>query len=111
MTPIPQPVAFDGLGFGWLLTHLLETTANSLVSYSCAVYVLESDPLALAMLLHMHDYQAVIEQKRVRWFISDQAGEVMQRFDAALRENGHWSLPGRFVRVPLRQREALAIDA
>lgn len=106
-TPAPPPIAFDGIGYGWLWRHVLETTARSYLQYSCAIYVIESDPLALAMLLHMQDWQELIAQPRVRWFIGPNA---LGDFRAAIVANPAWTIPGQFVRCALRPRPALDIE-
>ncbi len=41
---MPSPMGFDGLGYGWLFLHALKVTERSFLNYSCAFYVLESDP-------------------------------------------------------------------
>jgi Glycosyl transferases group 1 len=112
--PTPAPLAFDGLGFGWLLLHVLETTRNSYLNYSCAVYVLESDPLALAMLFHMHDLQAVIQEGapgsgmgRIRWFVGHNAETLQQDFKQTLLNRPDFTVPTQFVRCGLRPRAAL----
>ena len=98
LTPVPNPVAFDGVGFGWLFTHVLESTANTFLNYSCALYVLEPDPLALAMLLHMHDWRAIIAQPRVRWFIGGTwRSPLLAEFREGFEKHQCWTLPERFV--------------
>lgn len=109
-TPVPRPLAFDGLGFGWLFLHYLETTANSYLNYSCAGYVLEGDPLALAMLLHMHDLQEVIGSPRTRWFIAATPEEAQRAFRSALETEVEWTIPDRFARCALFPRPALELQ-
>jgi hypothetical protein len=109
-TPIPNPVAFDGLGFGWLFMHLAQATANSFLSYSCALYILESDPLALAMLFHMHDLQELIAQPRTRWFVGTSAEGVLAEYRRACEAERTWTLPDRFIRGPLRPRAAIDVE-
>ena len=109
-TPVPNPVAFDGLGFGWLFAHVLESTANSFLNYSCALYVLEPDPLALAILLHMHDWQAILAQPRVRWFIGGAPEPLLAVYQEAFERDPGWTLPERYIRCVLRSRAPLEIE-
>jgi hypothetical protein len=107
-TPVPHPIAFDGLGFGWLFTRAFETTAHSYLSYSCALYVLERDPVALAMLCHMHDLQAFLAAPRVRLFVD--AGDPLRAFSDAIRRTPTWSIPERFVRTALLPGDPLPLE-
>ncbi len=109
-TPVPNPVAFDGLGFGWLFAHVLESTANSFLNYSCALYVMEPDPLALAILLHMHDWQAILAQPRVRWFIGGTPEPLLAEYRQAFERDQSWTLPERYIRCVLRSRPTLDIE-
>jgi len=55
----------------------VEGDGAEFLNYSCAFYVLESDPAALAVLFHMHDLREVISQGRVRWFVRGSREEVL----------------------------------
>jgi hypothetical protein len=109
-TPMPRPLAFDGVGFGWVLTHFLEITANSYLDYNCPAYVLEGDPLALAMLLHMHDLQAAIASPRTRWFVEASPEAALAAFKETLERTPGWTLPDRFLRCALRPRPPLDLQ-
>jgi Glycosyl transferases group 1 len=108
--PLPPPMLFDSMGFGWLFLHALRTTEQAFLNYRCAFYVLERDPLMLAMAMHLHDMQEVIRSPRVRWFIGATDEEVLSEFRTGLTENTSWTLPQLFVRSNLRPRARLAIE-
>lgn len=107
---IPAPMAFEGLGFGWLFLEVLRSTERSYLNYSCALYVIEGDPLALAMVMHLHDLQEVIGAERVRWFIGMNAEEAKAAFRRGLEEHATWSAPEQIVRQSLRCGEGYATE-
>ncbi len=106
-TPVPYPVLFDGIGFGWLFLEIFRTTTNTYNGYAPALYVLEPDPLALAMVLHLHDLQEVLRHPRTRWFVG---ADALQAFKGAVRERAGWSVPEQFVRCQLRERPPLPLE-
>ena len=108
--PMPLPIAFDGIGHGWVLLRVLETTERTFLNYSCAIYILEPDPPALAMLFHMHDFQQVIGWERIRWIIGPSADVVSADFRATLESHPQWPLPDKFVRAPLRKRPMINLE-
>ncbi len=108
---MPLPLAFDGLAFGWPLLRVLETTANSYLNYSCAAYILESEPVVLAMLLHMHDLQPILAGTRTRWFVGTDPATLLAEYKTALRKNPTWTLPGQFVRCQVHARPPLDLEA
>ena len=99
------PVAFDGAGYGWLLIHGLQATEHLYLNYACAVYVVEPDPAALAMLLHLHDLRPWLEQPRFRLFVGPEAGS---KFEASFNDR-HWSIPNYIFANPLTERPALEL--
>ncbi len=107
---LPLPVAFDGVAFGWPLLRVLETTANSYLTYSCAVYVLESEPLLVAMLFHMHDLQEILRGRRTKWFVGTDPSAMLEEFHQALLAHRGWSLPGQFVRCQVKARPKLDLE-
>ena len=108
--PLPPPMVFDSIGFGWLFLHALRTTEQAFLNYRCAVYVLERDPLMLAMAMHLHDMQEVIRSSRVRWFIGATDEETLSALRTGLTENTSWTLPQLYVRSNLRPRTRLGIE-
>jgi hypothetical protein len=108
--PMPAPMLFDGIGFGWLFLHALRATEQAFLNYRCAFYVLERDPLMLAMAMHLHDLQEVIRSPRVRWFVGATDAGVMAALRDGLAEQTTWTLPEVYVRANLRPREWLPIE-
>jgi len=93
-TPMPGAVGFDGVGYGGLLTKVLESTQQSYLDYSCAVYIVEPDPAALAMLLHLHDLRAWLSHPRLRVYTGPGA---LEDFTAALRDHRAWAVPTQYI--------------
>jgi hypothetical protein len=106
-TPVPSPVLFDGIGFGWLFLEIFRTTTNTYNGYSPALYVLEPDPLALTMVLHLHDLQEALRHPRTRMFVG---GDPLEAFKQAVRKTPGWSVPEQFVRCQLRERALLPLE-
>jgi hypothetical protein len=103
---MPNPIAFDGAGYGWVLERVLETTHRTLHSFSCAVYVVEPDLASACMLLNLHDLTRW--QNRLRFFAGPQA---QQQFEDGLRCNRHWNIPSTMVSERIQQREPLNLNA
>ncbi|HVX84816.1 MAG TPA: hypothetical protein VH253_08370 [Phycisphaerae bacterium] len=110
-TPVPPPLLFDGLGFGWLFLHVFATTTDTYNGYAPALYVLESDPLAFAMLLHLHDLQTQLAHPRTRCFLAATPDQVLRQFTSALHDNPGWTLPQQSIRCHLRPRDPLPFEA
>ncbi len=98
--PLPAPVAFDGIGHGWLVQRVLSTTERSYLQYSCAVYVVEPDLAALAMVLHMHDLQAWLRHPRLRVYAGEGAAE---RFAEDIGSHDGWTVPQLYLRDRLTE--------
>ena len=101
------PIAFDGVGHGWLLPHVLQATQRVYLNYSAAMYLVEPDVVALCMALHMHDLQEWLRSPQLRLYVG--AG-AMERLLHDMRTHANWTLPGRFVFNPLRERPALGLQ-
>ena len=65
-TLMPMPVLFDGVELGHLLTRVYNTTHNTFLDYSCALFVVEPDAVAFAVALHLQDWTRVLSDERVR---------------------------------------------
>lgn len=66
---VPMPVLFDGIDLGWLFERVYRKTHNTFNGYSCALFVVEPDPTAIALVLHLHDWDAILRDPRVFWMI------------------------------------------
>lgn len=102
--PRPAPILFDGIGLGWMLPHVAATTENSFLGYSCALYVVEPDPVALAIALHLHDLQPLLASTRLRLFTGPTAADDLS---AALRANPAWPIPQMFIANLLTPRQPI----
>jgi hypothetical protein len=109
-TPVPPPIVFHGLGFGWLFQQVFATTLGTYVDYSCALHVIDGDPLAFAMLLHMHDLQEQITHIRTHWQIRASGHEALAAFEARVLGDKSLSVPQQVVRCALRSTAALPIE-
>ncbi len=108
---VPQPIAFDGISFGWMLLRIFQATEKSFISYSCPFYIFEPEPSAIAMLFHMHDLTQLIAGPRLRWFVGNSEEAVIADFRAALEKNLAWTLPGTVVRCTLLERPPIGIQS
>jgi hypothetical protein len=102
-----EPLAFDGMGYGWLLLHILRASQKAYLNYSPAVYVVEPDLTAVCMALHMHDWQEWIKAARLRLFLGENATE---RFVQSFEEHASWSVPTSFVTQPLMGRPPVGLQ-
>lgn len=66
---MPGPYLFDGLGLGGFFERLYHATMDTFLGYSCALYVIEPDPLWLALLLHLRDWRSILADARIFWLI------------------------------------------
>jgi hypothetical protein len=101
------PLAFDGVGYGWLIPHVLQVSERSYLNYSAALYVAEPDLPALCMVLHMHDWQAWMGGGRLRMFVGAGAAE---RLTQSLEEHAAWTPPSSCIFNPLRPRAGLDLQ-
>ncbi len=67
------PFLLDGVGMGWLLGRLHAATKCTYLSYSPAIYVVETNLRALALVLRLHDWAAVLADERVYLFTGPSA--------------------------------------
>jgi len=104
---IPTPVVFDGLGLGWELLDGLDRTAQGFLGARSAIYCVETDPAALALLFHLHDLRAAIADPRVNWFVGPTAVAALHELLAA---EPTWPLTDRVIATPLAPRSADAPD-
>ena len=79
---MPGPFSFEGLGQGTYFRRVYQATLDTFLGYSCALYVVEPDPAALAMALHLHDWGELLADDRIHWFIGPQwEQDFRQTFD------------------------------
>ncbi len=70
-TNTPGPYLFEGLDLGWYFQRVYDATRDTFLGYSCALFVIEPDPAAIALLLHLHDWSHILSDPRVFWFVGD----------------------------------------
>lgn len=102
------PLAFDGIGHGWLIPHVLEMSEQSYLNYSLPIYIIEPDLVAFCMALHTQDLQRWLSGPRLRLFLG---GDAPRQFVQALRDHAGWTLPAAFSAQPLRPRPSLNLQA
>ena len=59
------PFLVDGVGAGWLVPRLYAATQNTYLSYSPAIYVIEPNLRALALVLRLHDWSEALADERL----------------------------------------------
>ena len=65
---LPTPLLLDGVGMGWLVPRLHAATERTYLNYSPAIFVVETNLRALALVLRLHDWTAVLSDERVYLF-------------------------------------------
>jgi len=75
---MPGPYVFDGLGLGGFFERVYETTRDTFLGFSCALFVVEPDPASLAMVLHLRDWQDLLRDERVLIFTGDNWADQMR---------------------------------
>ncbi len=103
---MPSPYLFEGVGFGWLLHRAYKETANTFLTYSPAIYVVEPDPAALVAVLHLHDWRAMLADQRVFIFTGSHASERLREL---LENNEQYPLPDHRFEMP-RWNSADSLD-
>jgi len=91
------PMLVDGVGMGWIVPRLRAATERVFLTYSPTIYVIEPNALALAAVMHLHDWSDVLGDKRMRFFTGRSAWEDWRAFvtsDPAL------TLPQKVVPMP-----------
>jgi len=81
------PFLVDGVGLGWLVPRLHAATERTFLTYSAALYIVEPNLRALALVLRLHDWSAVLADERVYVFAGPSAWEQwreLMRQDHAL---------------------------
>lgn len=101
-----MPIAFNGVGYGWLLNKILSETEHSFLNYSCAAYIVEPEPAAACIWLHVHDLRA--QSPRLRIFTGESAAD---NYKNALMSHTSWSLPAVFINQPLMPRADLPLES
>ena len=101
------PIAFDGIGYGWLFPHVLETTANSFNQYSCDLHLVETDPFALAMAMHIQDFQEAFASPRVYVHLGPCAEES---FRSTIENDRARTVPGPIITQPLTKRPPVRLQ-
>lgn len=94
----PGPYLFEGIDLGWYFERVYQATANTFLSYSCALYVVEPDPAVFALALHLHDWAALLSDPRVFVFPGCGAIDSLRR---AWGESARLPLPTHVFRLSL----------
>jgi len=76
---MPLPVLVEGLDLGWFFERIYRATQNTFLGYSCALLVVEPDPALFAVVLHLHDWRALLRDSRVFFFVGPSAMEELSR--------------------------------
>ena len=74
----PGPYLFDGLGLGGFFERLYKATMDTFLGYSCALYVIEPDPLWIALVLHLRDWRSMLADTRIFWLIGSDWEEGLE---------------------------------
>lgn len=70
---VAATTAFDGVGVGALFGEFMQRSRRTFLTYSAAVVLVETDPLALALAMHLHDWRELLSEPRLHVFIGAEA--------------------------------------
>lgn len=96
---MPGPYAFDGIGLGWYFERVWRATRNTFLGYSPALYWVEPNALAVAIALHLHDWQELLSDEAVMIFAGRGAGS---RFRETLLSDSDLPPPVLLFSAPSR---------
>lgn len=65
---LPPPPLFEGLHLGWLFERAVVATRKTFLNYRPPVYVIEPNLLAVAAVLHLHEWAELLAEPRVYVF-------------------------------------------
>ena len=92
------PFMIEGVGMGWLISRVHEHSQRTFLTYSPAIYIIEENVRALAMVLQFQDWGALLRDERVYLFGGDQAWEQWRQ---ALCDDPTLPLPPNII-TPLK---------
>ncbi len=72
----PPPFLIDGVGMGWWLADLYRISEKTFLDYSSAIYLVETNLRALALVLNLHDWSKPLGDPRVYLFAGPDAWEI-----------------------------------
>lgn len=99
-------IAFDGIGLGELLYEFARRSRQTFLSYSAAISVIEPDPVALAVALHLRSWTRLLSDPRLTIFTGPDAEQSFAEF---LTSDSHQPIPASVQRQPLKTRAASAL--
>lgn len=68
-SPTPGPYLFEGLDLGHYFQRIYDATRDTFLGFSCALFVVEPDPAAFAIPLHLNDWRDLLSDPRVLVFL------------------------------------------
>jgi len=89
------PFLFEGIDTHCLFDRICRETYRMMVAYSPALYLVEPDPLWVAVALHLYDWQEVLTQDRVLPFVG---ADAVDGFRDYLLEHDQAPTPAHRVR-------------
>lgn len=95
---MPGPYLFEGIGLGWYFARIWASTRNTFLGYCPALYVVEPDPAAFAVALHLHDWTELLADERVMLFLGDHGHD---RFLDALQADDDLPCPRYLFKLAL----------
>ncbi len=90
---LPPPLIFEGVGLGWEILDAYEKTRRVFLDASAAIYIVEPNIEALAIVLHLHDWRTILADDSVRWFTHT---EATARLLEALERDASWAVTDRY---------------
>ncbi len=88
----PPAQLFDGVGLGWEIFDGYKKTHRVFLDSSAALYVVEPNPEAVAIMFHIHDFRNVLSDARARFFVGV---DCISQFRALLESSAEWPVTDR----------------
>ncbi len=75
----PGPYLFEGVDLGHYFARVYEQTLDTFLGYSCALFVVEPDPVVFAIAMHIMDWRKMLADERVYCFVGKNAAMDLVR--------------------------------
>ena len=95
-TNMPGPYLFEGLALGGYFERVYKASRDTFLGFSCALFVVESNPAAIAVPLHLCDWGEILADRRVFIFVGDSWADQLRR---AWDEDVDLPLPRQLYRL------------
>jgi len=99
---MPGPYIFSGLGQGGFFERVYRATLDTFLGFSCALLVVEPDRAAVAMVLHLREWEEILSDQRVLLYIGSDWEDQLRR---AWRDDVDLPFPTQVITSGPRREE------